>query len=106
MLLCESIWSLSLLSKELRADIHILLLAVYLTKYIGMPTIFDLDSESILAVLLELDVRDILVCQQVRVIDYHWPHVLILYFRSANGSGSSSSLAQYNTSATSPSLAL
>ncbi len=81
--------------------------ATGLIKYISMPTILDLASETILAILLELDVRDILACKQVRAARCITAVYILIYLcRSVGDSENSPSPARCNTSATSRSLAL
>lgn len=36
-----------------------------------MPTIVDLDVETVLSILLELDIRDLLVCKRVHTMYHH-----------------------------------
>lgn len=60
----------------------------------SMPSIVDLDMETVLAILLELDIHDLLVCKRVRTTDTSYASTLIMHHRSARNSEHLSSPAR------------
>lgn len=70
-----------------------------------MPTIVDLDVETLLSILLELDIRDLLVCERVHTMYHHNCEnpctdtvTLIMHHRLARSSEISSAPARCSTS--------